>query len=97
MKRNSGSADLTFGVFNTGSTSATPDHVFTVSGVSDMGDLTTSYVEYTATGSCVMAENDGEGFVQTNASSADMNTDCILNVFRNIIHCININFFIIII
>ena len=75
MKRDGGNSDLTFGVFDTTSTSSTPDHVFTVSGVTEMTDLTSSYAEYTATGSCVLAENDGVGFVQTNASSADMNTD----------------------
>ena len=70
LKRDSGSGSeastMSFGVFDsTASTTNTPRSggVFTISGVTQLQHLTTSYVTYTATGSATLAAGDLIGIV----------------------------------
>ena len=54
------SHSLTFGVWASGNNTATPTSTFTGS-IDEIGDLTTSFVEYTFTGSHTLADGDTVG------------------------------------
>ena len=83
MKRTAGTSTtaLTFGVFDTTTTSLVPTAAFAATDPSDgvvdqQIDLTTSYQILTCTGSRVLAQNDGIGVVMNSVHPISVSIDC---------------------